>query len=140
MNEGKLWGDRFAFDPDWKPDWDESRENFSELVGKTVTGISLDADRERLLFRCAGCMTLVMWHEQDCCESVTLDDIAGDMDDLIGAEIKQAEESMSAEEHDDGSATWTFYKIRTIKGDVTLRWYGQSNGYYSESVSTVWTS
>ena len=32
------------------------------------------------------------------------------------------------------STTWSFYKISTIKDDITLRWFGISNGCYSEKI------
>lgn len=82
-----------------------------------------------------------LFHVQDCCETVTIEDVCGDLRDLEGSPVIVAEEVISTENPDDApvseyqdSFTWTFYKIDTEKGGVTIRWYGESNGYYSESV------
>lgn len=79
-----------------------------------------------------------MFHRQDCCESVYLEDVIGDLEDLLNTPIVEAyvEDSsdMGALEKYEDAFEWTFYRLRTIKGTVTLRWYGSSNRYYSTDV------
>jgi len=79
-----------------------------------------------------------MYHEQDCCESVSIDDINGDLDDIMNSPILLAEEVINSGENEWGTETWTFYKLSTIKGTVVIKWYGESNGYYSETVYYEW--
>ena len=112
--------------------------NISEFVGKTFTEIrGMESGSDEVYFE-TGSETYKMYHRSDCCESVGLDDVCGDPADLIGTPILQAydEDSGDAKAKDeyDESFTWTFYRLATIKGTVTLKWYGTSNGYYSEGV------
>lgn len=80
--------------------------------------------------------TLKFYHEQDCCESVYLESVDNNIDNLQGSKLLGIEEvAQKGNEDDYGSKTWTFYKIKTTAGYFTFRWLGESNGHYSETVS-----
>lgn len=117
--------------------WNQSWPKIEDMVGKTFNRVYEDGyalffenDQERYIFR----------HHQDCCESVSLEDVSGDLTDLENTPLLIAEDVdgvTPADFKDDyyESYTWTFYKFATVKGYVDVRWFGTSNGYYSESVS-----
>ena len=121
-------------------------EDIKNLIGKTISKIEVDQYRIKIYIICTDGSTYEMYHQQNCCESVDLEDICGDLSDLIDSPILDAREEIKdgestficdlkvIEPYEEASSTWTFYILRTLKGSVTLRWYGSSNGYYSESV------
>ena len=60
------------------------------LLGKTLTTIE-NQDNEKLTFTTTNGEKYIMYHEQDCCESVRLEEVIGDIDDLIGSPLTMAE-------------------------------------------------
>ena len=110
--------------------------NVEVLLGKTLTKIE-KKDNAELFFHTTDGEIYKMYHEQNCCESVEIEEVVGDLEDLVGSPITMAEETSQEGESDWGSQTWTFYKFATNNGYVTIRWLGESNGYYSESVDFV---
>jgi len=110
-----------------------------ELLGQTFIKVEQGDwnGQEELRFYTDESSGFRFTHWQDCCESVYIEDINGDLADLVGSPILQAEEVNDDGNEDDEhheSVTWTFYKFATKNGYVTVRWCGSSNGYYSESV------
>lgn len=114
--------------------------NINELLGKTLASIDINREQDKIVFLDTNGVSYEMCHVRECCESVTIDDIVGDINDLIGSPLTMAIKTTNSEDLMDKKGdyveyfTWTFYKLATIKGYVTIRWWGESNGCYSEDV------
>jgi len=114
-------------------------EILNSMVGHAILKIVGGVGSTELLFFLDDARVVTFTHSQNCCEYVSIDDIVGDMNDLLGEPLLVAEETSSADAQppegtDPESYTWTFYRFRTHLGSVDMRWYGSSNGYYSEGV------
>ena len=115
-------------------DWKASAK-IADMVGKVFTSVKATGDT--MVFE-NETDRYVFFHAQDCCESVGINDIVGDLSDLenevlVTADEVEGESPADFEAYE--SYTWTFYKFATRKGYVDVRWLGESNGYYSESVN-----
>lgn len=109
----------------------------SDLNGKiiaSISGLDKGSDEVYIITTCGDNYRFM--HHQDCCECVDLNDFEADTDDFSHALVLSAEEvdGEGVADQEGESCTWTFYKIETDKGGLWMRWLGESNGYYSESV------
>jgi len=113
--------------------------SIEELVGKTCNRVKENGDE--IYFYCTDGTSYKLYHDQDCCEVVYIDDIVGDLIDLVGTPILSAQERsnegkiLNNAEYE--TFTWTFYRLSTIKGTVVLKFYGTSNGCYSEKADLI---
>ena len=114
---------------------------FPELIGKVIVKVEgMEQYSDTVEMVTSEGETYRLFHDQNCCESVSVEEVIGDPADLIGQVVHDAEVSTDSDithRPEIGyvdSFTWTFYRIVTPRGTVVLRWLGTSNGYYSESV------
>jgi len=139
-------------------------KTFDQLKGQTICTIDHNETWDEFDITLTDGRTFRLSHTQDCCESVTLDDVCGDIDDLLNSPLLEAEvacndngewddsllgktirtehliqgKAITLKPYDSGDneeQEWTFYKLGTIKGCVVLTWRGESNGYYSIEVN-----
>jgi len=127
----------------WK-DRVEMAWGLEQMLGAVFESVSGQVNSEEIIFQTVAGERWVFAHDQDCCETVTVNDITGDLTDLVGSPLLLAEEFSGSipADHDDAdydSYTYTYYRFATQRGRVTVRWLGTSNGYYSESVDLYLT-
>jgi len=109
------------------------------MVGRVVKYV--DIDKEEMKITCEDNSVFTFYHEQDCCEFVHIVDTVGEPMSLKGWKLLLVDMEVSQEldvdneqgSHDD-SCTTTVVKFVTDENTVSVKWIGESNGYYSESV------
>lgn len=116
-----------------------AKEGLSQLLGKKVSSVEGEKGCEEFFLYFEDGSVLRLYHHQECYEDVWLEDVCGDVNDLVGYPLLICEEVSSVGYHLTDTAyrsscTWTSYRFATRRGWVELRWCGTSNGYYSEEV------
>lgn len=110
----------------------------SDLVNKVITKVTgLCKWSGEIQFICDDGTVFIMTHLQDCCESVSVEEVNFSIPENTPFRIIKAEERTRIGENDYEHETYTFYDIQTDKGYLQIRWHGTSNGYYSESVDIL---
>lgn len=107
---------------------------------KAIDGLERGSDDVRIILEDDG--YIHQYHETDCCESVSVEQVDGDVQKHIGATIYSIEVKVldyndlpaGTLNYTPESLTATFYTMKTSKGYLDWRWFGESNGYYSERV------
>jgi hypothetical protein len=133
--------------------------DISDLEGLTLTAFSIKAGQKTVLLQTEQRAFLLVRRLSDPA-SIFVESICGNIEDILNTPILTAEKITSrgikpahaddvtdlvlSRIHGDepepylaDSHTWTFYTLGTEKGVVTIRWLGQSNGFYSEEVEIL---
>jgi hypothetical protein len=121
-------------------------EKLTFLDGRTVKNVYVSDDAFTLEIDDVNYPFVHFYHRQSCCEDVKIEDIVGGkLSELVGQKmyhcelVEQDNEDSSFVAKEDvnyiTSATWSFLKLNTLKDSITVRWWGESNGYYSETIS-----
>lgn len=114
--------------------WDTKKTAYEWLIGRVMTDIVVYNDKAEVAFEMSDRRTYKVFHEHELCEEVYIEDIDGDLYDLIGSPLLLAESGFGDLELDHKEGTWTTYKFATKHGSVTVRWVGIDCGTCTEVV------
>lgn len=109
------------------------KEYLDNMVGRVVKYVDIDYDQMKIT--CEDNSVFTFYHEQDCCECVYITDTEGEPMSLKGWKLLLVDmEETIHQSYGYESKTTTVVKFVTDENTVSVKWIGESNGYYSESV------
>jgi len=118
----------------------QTDSNFAvALKGERLIAVDgLKEGSEEVIFKTASGRVFKMYHEQDCCESVKITRHSSAYVHGGGLLVVEATEKIEENIPSCESATRTTFIINGGGySGFFIEWVGESNGYYSESVSFV---
>jgi hypothetical protein len=80
-------------------------EPIAEMLGRTFVSVD-QRDDEELIFTEADGSRFVFYHSQDCCEQVVIEEIVGDIGDLVGSPLVEAEKASSDDRPEGSDRHW----------------------------------
>lgn len=113
-------------------------EIFEEEDSKFLSNYTYFAsdDQDAIYFELDNDTLVIFKHNRECCEEVNIKDIVGNLHDLIGEPLLEAEVVVNENEGTCSERQQsTFFKFTTSKANVNITWFGTDNGYYSTTVS-----
>lgn len=117
----------------------EDRIEIKSLVGETLIHIDTDEYFDEIMLTTASGRVIRIYHDQNCCESVRIEDTQGNWHDLLGKVIVEAthDEDSQGNPPPKFSDSWTRTTLTFRVNDATVisKWIGESSGCYSESVN-----
>ena len=126
-----------------------NKKGIEVLLGKTITDIEISGNKDWIVFTISDKEKYRMVHKQECSEGVYIEDINGDLYDLLNSPVLKAEKRSNKIDPELGTQSrvhknslgdnveWTYYEIATIKGYVNFRWHGATNSCYALDVDFI---
>lgn len=105
------------------------------LLGFTLSAVEYNQDLPYIAFVRTDGVKVKMYHKQECCEHVWIEEIHGDLQALIGYPLTTAEVfTRDGHKRYGNDQMFTFYRIGNERHLATIRWCGESH-YYSIGVT-----
>ena len=79
----------------------DTQRGMAQMLGKTFVQVTGSVGDGEMLFETAQGERFMFAHQQDCCETVRINDIVGDLQDLVGEPLLISEEVKGATEPDE---------------------------------------